>query len=349
MTSSGASKVRTKPREACCLCGRDGSVLYRELRDVRYGCPGVWKMRKCSNGDCNLLWLDPVPIEEDTPLIYSYFRETHHDSVEQKRFPSRFRGCLTPAYLSLKYSYPLPDDLPRVIKLLGMLAYLRPPQRTYADFPFAALSDVPKGRLLDIGCGGGATMLMMRNWGWRVEGVDFDPAAIDNARRKGLTVYLGSVTDQSFAESSFDLVIMSHVIEHVHDPVRFLGEALRVVRPGGKVLVATPNAWSFGHSLWKGSWVSLASPYHLSLFNPPLLAATMRTAGCVEARAWSGARWARESFMASLDIFRRGSLEGGIPQSRAFQFFGSFMAWMEWLGLKMKHNMGEEILAVGSK
>jgi 2-polyprenyl-3-methyl-5-hydroxy-6-metoxy-1,4-benzoquinol methylase len=344
--------IRKIPRTSCYICSSAGNLIYRCMKDVRYGCPGLWDVRRCSKHQCGLLWLDPVPIDEDIHLLYQYFRETHEDPVvREKRLMAVTRGTCTPAYRAFKYGYPTTDDSrwwQRNLK--AMLVYLRPIHRPDADFPFEQLSQMPKGRLLDVGCGGGGTMKLMKEWGWHVEGVDFDSAAIENARKKGLTAHLGALSDQAFADNSFDAVIMSHVVEHVPRPIDFLREVYRILRPGGRLVIATPNAWSLGHRLWRNAWISLATPYHLFVFNPSSLSAVMVRAGFAVVSLRTTTRWAQQSFMASLCIYRFGCvIRGDIPQSLPFRLFGSCMAGFEWLSLCFRKNLGEEIVATGTK
>lgn len=192
-------------------------------------------------------------------------------------------------------------------------------------------------------------MKLMQDWGWQVEGIDFDAGAIQNARRKGLTVYQGSLASRALPDGTFDVIIMSHIIEHVHDPVGFLRHAHRLLKPGGRVVLATPNAWSFGHWLWEGDWVSLATPYHLFIFNPPALARTLREAGFSRVFCSTRPRWADHSFVASRQVRRSGRYEPGSALSLTLRLYGWIMAGIEWLGLGLRRTLGEEIVAFGIK
>jgi 2-polyprenyl-3-methyl-5-hydroxy-6-metoxy-1,4-benzoquinol methylase len=64
--------------------------------------------------------------------------------------------------------------------------------------------------------------------------------------------------DQAFDAGSFDMVTMSHVIEHVHDPAAVLRECRRILAPDGVLLLATPNARSWGHAVFRSGYVALA-------------------------------------------------------------------------------------------
>ena len=113
-----------------------------------------------------------------------------------------------------------------------------------------ALRGVPgPAHILDVGCGDGAAAVLaaQRNPGHRMIGLDWSAGSLGRARRLGLTVVRGGVDAPGlpFAAESADIVIMSELIEHLVDTDAALDEAFRVLRPGGSLLMSTPNlaAW----------------------------------------------------------------------------------------------------------
>jgi len=100
------------------------------------------------------------------------------------------------------------------------------------------------GAVLDLGCGGGRLYPYdYRAPGRRVVGVDLDPALWENERVDG-GVY-ASAEALPFAPGSFGLVYSRYVFEHLPDPARVFAEAARVLRPGGRLVVLTPNVWHY--------------------------------------------------------------------------------------------------------
>ncbi|HPV43131.1 MAG TPA: class I SAM-dependent methyltransferase [Spirochaetota bacterium] len=101
------------------------------------------------------------------------------------------------------------------------------------------------GRLLDVGCGGGhlAIALASANPGWHITGLDLSEDQVRRARRRspdpgaGIYFMAGSSASLPFAENSFDGVISVCSIKHWPDPARGLKECLRVLRPGGPLVV----------------------------------------------------------------------------------------------------------------
>ncbi|MGH3253177.1 MAG: class I SAM-dependent methyltransferase [Trebonia sp.] len=103
--------------------------------------------------------------------------------------------------------------------------------------------------IVDIGCGdGAATVLAARaNPGHRIVGIDWSADALRHARSRGLTLVRAEVgpTGLPIASGRADVVIMSELIEHLVDPDSALEEARRLLKPGGTLLLSTPNlaAW----------------------------------------------------------------------------------------------------------
>jgi len=119
----------------------------------------------------------------------------------------------------------------------------------------------------------------MKKLGWQVEGVDFDPKAVQVARSNGLDVYAGSLEEQGLPSNTYDAIVMAHVIEHVHNPVQLLTECYRILKPVGKLIVITPNADGMGHAVFGRKWRGLEPPRHLHIFNPASLSALVKLSG----------------------------------------------------------------------
>jgi SAM-dependent methyltransferase len=102
--------------------------------------------------------------------------------------------------------------------------------------------------VLDVGCGDGSALAVMagQNPGHRFAGIDWSSGALRSAQALGLTVLRGGVTPGlPVADGTADVVIMSELIEHLVDPDGAVAEVRRVLRPGGSLLLSTPNlaAW----------------------------------------------------------------------------------------------------------
>jgi len=123
------------------------------------------------------------------------------------------------------------------------------------------------GRVLDVGCGHGFFLDMMRSAGWETAGVEPSPAAARHAVEKlGLSVFCGVVEDAPFEPGSFDAATLWYVLEHVPNPSEVLGTVARLVRPGGHVIVRVPNR-NVAVDRWLARLGSLGRRHFL--INPP--------------------------------------------------------------------------------
>lgn len=145
---------------------------------------------------------------------------------------------------------------------------------------------VPGRRILDVGCGSGQLIYHLQNLGWHVRGVDLNADAMACARDNGLDVITGSLESCPWPASSFDVVHMGDLIEHVPDPLRALKQAARLLHRGGVLMIRTPNADnSFATSTRKVwgrlglPWPHSEAPYHLHEFTPRGLSSLIRRAG----------------------------------------------------------------------
>jgi 2-polyprenyl-3-methyl-5-hydroxy-6-metoxy-1,4-benzoquinol methylase len=291
------AEVRTRRCGRCYICGTDGRWLHKNVVDHYFGAPGSWSFRQCANHECGLIWLDPMPLEEDMGIAYQdYLTHEGFSAPESRHGLSAIPELIRNAYRARRYGV---GPRPWMSALLALPIYLMPSQREAVDFPLRYIANRPAGRLLDVGCGDGSMLEEAMSLGWSAEGVDFDSNAVANARSKGLEVHLGAVEDLNLPDASFDLILMSHLIEQVYDPIRLLRECRRLLTPGGKLIVATPNAESLGHSKFGANWMLLHAPRHLYLFNSANLAAMTRRAGFKKIQTRTGTRGADGVFFFS--------------------------------------------------
>jgi SAM-dependent methyltransferase len=136
------------------------------------------------------------------------------------------------------------------------------------------------GRLLDIGCGGASWLLLWSRWQRECVGVEPHDATARAAREKtGLDIRSGDLRSQGFPPGSFDIVTFCHVLEHLEDPRADLREAVRLLRPGGEVLVWVPHHGSLFRRFFGRDWIPYDVPRHLWHFTAPRLSALMAECG----------------------------------------------------------------------
>jgi SAM-dependent methyltransferase len=144
-----------------------------------------------------------------------------------------------------------------------------------------AVRSLPAGsRGLDVGCGDGQFVAEANAMGMRASGLELDERVVASARAAGLDVRLADLTDVARDEPGcYDAITMSHLVEHLPDPVAFLRAARRVLRPGGLIWIATPNVGGAGHQQFGRHWRGLEPPGHLVIFGRPSLERALRAAG----------------------------------------------------------------------
>ncbi|MGH9163755.1 MAG: class I SAM-dependent methyltransferase [Vicinamibacteraceae bacterium] len=277
--------METQPTPACCACGRRGLLAYTDLDDALFGTEGRWTLRRCPNRECGMLWLDPQPTPHDIGEAYARYY-THG-------------GCngeagISPARRVFRFGY-RHVFTPFVAAYAGVLQERRRLERL-------AVSG-RRGRLLDVGCGDGSRLARLRREGWDVHGLDVDPVSARRAReRYGLDVQLGPLETAPYEQGSFDTIISSHVIEHVHEPLAVLRQAHRLLKAGGRLVAVTPNVASLGHARYIEHWLGLDPPRHLHLFSPASLEALARAAGFTEVDVRTTPAWAQSMARMSLHI-----------------------------------------------
>ena len=263
----------------CPVCGsRERHPLYSRLTDRIFRCaPGHWDLYQCEG--CRSAYLDPRPTPATIGIAYStYFTHkiTSKDDLDGLFWARRVRRTLANGYRNHRFGT---NHQPS--SWLGVLAaQLLPSQRGSVEAEFRHIPKAkPGSKLLDVGCGNGEFLTLARSAGWDVVGLDFDPSAVKVARSRGLDVRQGSVEVLDPAKESFDGVTLSHVIEHVHDPLAVLHQCHALLKPGGWIWIETPNIESLGHQRYRSDWRGLEPPRHLVLFSRDALVQALEQAG----------------------------------------------------------------------
>lgn len=278
----------------CYLCGNQGTYIYRNRRDLLFGVPGKWDLRKCANIQCGLVWLDPMPPEQDREKLYRVYYTHGDEGVDRMKetLPTRF----VQRVLRLPYS---------VLKRIMLIRH----ERKRLNLMY--LDALKPGRLLEVGCGNGDRLVKLKKLGWDVEGQEVDLRAASHAREKhGLRIFYGDLDALSLPENVYDAVVLNHVIEHVHDPAGLLSECRRVLKPGGMLVAVTPNSESYGHRTFQSHWFGLDPPRHLYLFSERTLERVAARAGFRSHRVWTTASKAETFAKGSMELTWKGREDG---------------------------------------
>jgi SAM-dependent methyltransferase len=171
-----------------------------------------YRVVRCAT--CSLLLLNPQPSEAELTALYNEQYFLGEDTPESRARIAEMKAATDRHYLQQLARYRGPGN----------------------------------GRLLEIGCGQGDFLLEAQREGYDVAGVEISPsaAALANERLGATRVTQGILEDVMLEDRSFDICVLSDVIEHTRDPMRFLTIIRRLLKPSGTLFIATPSldSWS---------------------------------------------------------------------------------------------------------
>jgi SAM-dependent methyltransferase len=160
------------------------------------------------------------------------------------------------------------------------------PQGGHARLLSLTLAGAPRD-VLDVGCSSGYLAAPLAAAGVRVVGVELDPDAADAARAFCADVLVGDIEamELPLEPASFDAIVCGDLVEHLHDPATALERLRPLLRPGGRLVLSTPNVanWAMRLSLLGGRWRytdrGILDRTHTHLFTRKTLVETVEAAG----------------------------------------------------------------------
>lgn len=242
----------------CPVCGTVAANYPQDLWDDRYGYPGQFALMQCPTCRHAFLACDLSP-SQLTELYTNYYpRKTFEVSqykphIEQSGISVWLNGLNSSAYRWV------PKDV----------------------------------RVLDVGCGFGESLGYHTARGCDVYGVEAD----ENIRRVvdkfGYKVHVGLFDDKVYESDFFDYITMDQVIEHVTDPLSTLRGVARILKPGGTVILSTPNASGWGANIFGQRWINWHTPYHVQFFSKHSMRLAAEQAGMVvaEVKTITNSEW----------------------------------------------------------
>lgn len=271
---------------SCPFCASPArTVGYRDVQDWSFGtAAGKWTYWQCNQ--CHALYLDPRPNEMSVGRAYGQYYT--HGSGQSGRGLQSLKLRLKNEFLFHAFGI---DSTPRLRVPgwgRGILKMLQP----WITVPFGwrQLADGPKGLLIDVGCGNGDTLRVAGQLGWQALGIELDPSAVGAARQRGLNVVQGGYEMLAQYQGAADCVVCSHVLEHVHHPLRLLKLLADALKPNGLLLISAPNASSYLRDYYGENWRGLEAPRHLAIPDAAWLVSALRSAGfdCQQIASYDG-------------------------------------------------------------
>lgn len=228
----------------CHICTSSEGLNFYHLYDDRYGYPGIFQLKKCTN--CGHIYLLQHHSEADLKRLYTNYYPRKHYSINDS-VGLTYNKCFS--------------------------SWLNGERRSaYTYIP-------PNVRVLDIGCGFGQSLGYHKSRGCEVYGVEADENIKRVAEHFGYDVKAGVFDANDYKPEYFDYVTMDQVIEHMVNPIETLIGIERILKPGGYVILSTPNPYSWGAKLFGKKWINWHTPYHLHFFSRKSLNAAMNKAG----------------------------------------------------------------------
>lgn len=135
--------------------------------------------------------------------------------------------------------------------------------------------DGSPGAILDVGCGRGLILIDLQAHGWQCSGTEISEILATRLERDhGIPVYTAPfLPDNHLPAESQDVILLWHSLEHLAQPADTLAECVRLLRPGGRMIIEVPNLASWQARLGGGSWFHLDTPRHLYHFSADTLRA----------------------------------------------------------------------------
>jgi 2-polyprenyl-3-methyl-5-hydroxy-6-metoxy-1,4-benzoquinol methylase len=274
-------ETELEPVAGCPVCGHNNRrLLYAGLTDRVHHCaPGAWNLHQCQQ--CGAAYLDPRPTPSSIWRAYTnYYTHKMAGINLTLSFRQRLRRALRNGYINSKYGSSL-KPATGLGKWVVPLLYGKQGEIDHGLRNLPRLDIAGSRKVLDIGCGNGSFLQEAAQLGWDARGIDPDPSAASHIA--GLRVEQGALPKTEFRDATFDVITLSHVIEHTHDPVASLREVYRLLKPGGRIWLATPNVAAAGHRRFRKNWIGLHPPAHLVLFTHASILHALCTVGFDEA------------------------------------------------------------------
>lgn len=125
------------------------------------------------------------------------------------------------------------------------------------------------GKILDIGTGIGLFLTKFQELGWQVEGTEISKESAAFARRQyHVPVHVGMLEDLKLPASSFDVIVLNHVLEHLYHPKQVLAICRQLLKKDGLLVIALPNISGLGHFIFRRHWYAMQPGRHVYHFSP---------------------------------------------------------------------------------
>jgi 2-polyprenyl-3-methyl-5-hydroxy-6-metoxy-1,4-benzoquinol methylase len=254
----------------CLSCGQGISIFREGVFDTRLGIEGSYNICRC--GSCGLIQLLTCLKPDELKSFY----ETYYNFGGNKEgLYTEFRKAF---FASPLYHLWMAID---------------------GDICFH--SSRGKGRLLDVGCNEGQGLQIYQQNGFLVEGLELNERAASEARKRGFRVFTGPL--EAFRpEKAYDVVVLSHILEHSVNPKVMIAHVARILKPGGQIWISCPNIESWQRDIFARYWINWHVPFHITFYSDRTLKSLLDSAGfkVIKIKFITPALWIAQSIIATL-------------------------------------------------
>ena len=221
----------------CPMCGSNQLKIWGNAYDDRYGHPNLYQLLNCV--ECDHVATFPRLTEAELPNLYGNY------------YPRRVMSAD-----SIRNS---------AAKVVGFAGGFR---RWFFGVDNQGQYLVGRGeKLLDVGCGGGQSLIEATLLGAKAYGVEADPNVSRLAKELNLEIYQGRISDNPFPGKKFDLIVLNQVIEHIPDAAEMLNLLSGRLTSTGRIILVFPNRNSIWRRIFGAAWINWHVPYHQHHFN----------------------------------------------------------------------------------
>lgn len=227
---------------ACPICNKKATV-HHELDINLWEIPGTYSICKCK--DCDIYLQNPRVKSKYVSIYYK-------DEV--------YWG----------------SDLDRMGK---DVSYKNNRSEKY-DYIFKNINPDIKGSVLDVGCGTGLLLSSFKKRGWEVKGIDTSKNIVNYANRTfNVNAHVADLKSFKSGNKRYDLVTMTHVLEHVYEPLKDLKKIQKLLKKDGSLVLVIPNINSLGYKLYKENWSHFHPGRHLYYYSPATIKKLLNKSG----------------------------------------------------------------------
>jgi len=239
----------------CNLCDSNKFEYLFSNRDRMFPeIEGYHKLFKCSN--CGLIFLHPHPSKND---FSKYYPKNKYSVLTDSGQIKHMRKIFTLIECLFQYC----EYKSKTSKFLRFACLFFYPIKSM----FRTTKVIENGNYLDVGCGIGYFLFIMKYLGMNSHGVE--PGEFDKKLSEdyNLNIFNGTLLDAKYDANFFDVITLNHVLEHTNNPSEIMKELYRILKPGGYLIIGVPISNSLAFKIFGKYWAQLDTPRHLFIFS----------------------------------------------------------------------------------